>query len=105
MWGSICPIDNALFVQIIFVQIMKSIGHNVESFVGCVAGGSICPIDNAVPNLPCQLIEHILLSLRLPILSSFIFSFRYFRFSQITFSQFSNQVHCRSIKIYMKRNP
>ena len=78
MWGSICPIDNALFVKIIFVQIMKCIGHDVESFVGCVAGGSICPIDNAVPNLPCQLIEHILLSLRLPILSSVIFSFRYF---------------------------
>ena len=78
MWGSICPIDNALFVKIIFVQMMKCIGHDVESFVGCVAGGSICPIDNAVPNLPCQLIEHILLSLRLPILSSFIFSFRYF---------------------------
>ena len=78
MWGSICPIDNALFVEIIFVQIMKCICPDVESFVGCVAGGSICPIDNAVPNLPCQLIEHILLSLRLPILSSFIFSFRYF---------------------------
>ena len=42
-------------------------------------GGSICPIDNAVPNLPCQLIEHILLSLLLsPILSSFSHSLSYF---------------------------
>ena len=90
MWGSICPIDNAFFVQIIFVQIMKCIGHDVESFVGCVAGGSICPIDNAVPNLPCQLIEHILLSLLLPILSSSIFFIQFSLsdiFSQITFSQ------------------
>ena len=40
--------------------------------VGWGREGSICPIDNAVPNLPCQLIEHILPS-PLAILSSFIF--------------------------------